>query len=223
MNATGGAAVPTAVAMPSCTSGADLYNTSTHSWSCVSTGGSVTDNVWIPFGGNLDGTGGRDTVSGIGFGSSSNPSGVNLVNGTGGAITGIQLSQSATQNFYVPYRIHRNWSGTVNLYIEVGVTADAIMGSTDTIKMTVETACAAAGGDMLALSYNTLQTVTLTTPTSNSGKVNRVIGTLSGMTMTGCSAGNMLWMRIGRTGGSGGDTFAGSAYTIGATLEYSHS
>ena len=40
MNATGGSAVPTAVAMPTCTTGADLYNTSTHSWSCVSTSGS---------------------------------------------------------------------------------------------------------------------------------------------------------------------------------------
>lgn len=38
-NATGGSATPTAVAMPTCTTGADLYNTSTHSWSCVSTGG----------------------------------------------------------------------------------------------------------------------------------------------------------------------------------------
>lgn len=41
MNATGGSAAPTAVAMPTCTTGADLYNTSTHTWSCVSTGGAV--------------------------------------------------------------------------------------------------------------------------------------------------------------------------------------
>ena len=39
MNATGGSAAPAAVAMPTCTSGANLYNTSTHSWSCVATGG----------------------------------------------------------------------------------------------------------------------------------------------------------------------------------------
>jgi hypothetical protein len=42
MNSTGSTAVPTAVAMPTCTTGADLYNTSTHSWSCVSTGGGFT-------------------------------------------------------------------------------------------------------------------------------------------------------------------------------------
>jgi len=35
INATGGSAAPTAVSMPICTSGADLYNTSTHTWSCV--------------------------------------------------------------------------------------------------------------------------------------------------------------------------------------------
>lgn len=39
MNATGSSASPTAVSMPTCTTGADLYNTTTHAWSCVSTGG----------------------------------------------------------------------------------------------------------------------------------------------------------------------------------------
>ncbi len=39
MNATGSTAAPTAVTMPTCTTGAVLYNTSTHAWSCVSTGG----------------------------------------------------------------------------------------------------------------------------------------------------------------------------------------
>jgi hypothetical protein len=39
MNATGSTAAPTAVAMPTCTTGANLYNTTTHAWSCVSTGG----------------------------------------------------------------------------------------------------------------------------------------------------------------------------------------
>jgi len=39
MNATGGSAAPTAVTMPTCTTGAVLYNTSTHVWSCVSVGG----------------------------------------------------------------------------------------------------------------------------------------------------------------------------------------
>lgn len=39
MNGTAGTAAPTAVVMPTCTSGADLYNTTTSAWSCVSTGG----------------------------------------------------------------------------------------------------------------------------------------------------------------------------------------
>lgn len=52
-NATGGSATPTAVAMPTCTTGADLYNTTTHSWSCVSTGGgSVTAGVGISVSGS---------------------------------------------------------------------------------------------------------------------------------------------------------------------------
>jgi len=42
MNATGGSAGPSAVAMPTCTTGADLYNTTTHTWSCVAAGGNVS-------------------------------------------------------------------------------------------------------------------------------------------------------------------------------------
>ena len=45
MNATGGSAAPTAVAMPTCTTGAVLYNTSTHAWSCVSVTGGVAPLV----------------------------------------------------------------------------------------------------------------------------------------------------------------------------------
>jgi hypothetical protein len=44
-NATAGSAAPTAVAMPTCTTGADLYNTTTHAWSCVSAGGYPASEV----------------------------------------------------------------------------------------------------------------------------------------------------------------------------------
>ena len=38
MNASGSAVAATAVTMPTCTAGADLYNTTTHAWSCVTSG-----------------------------------------------------------------------------------------------------------------------------------------------------------------------------------------
>jgi len=46
-NASGSTAAPTAVAMPTCTTGADLYNTSTHAWSCVSTSGTASALVLL--------------------------------------------------------------------------------------------------------------------------------------------------------------------------------
>jgi len=49
MNATGGSAVPTAVAMPTCTTGADLYNTTTHTWSCVSVAGGIAQRTYLTF------------------------------------------------------------------------------------------------------------------------------------------------------------------------------
>ena len=70
MNATGGSAAPTAVAMPTCTTGADLYNTSTHAWSCVGTS-ATTLTYWgvqpaqnsIPLAGN----GNANQIAATGF------------------------------------------------------------------------------------------------------------------------------------------------------------
>jgi hypothetical protein len=53
MNATGGSAAPTAVAMPACTTGADLYNTTTHSWFCVSSGGLTAAPPYFTDGSNF--------------------------------------------------------------------------------------------------------------------------------------------------------------------------
>ena len=52
MNATGSTAAPTATAMPTCTTGADLYNTTSHSWSCVTVGGITISTPYIVSGGN---------------------------------------------------------------------------------------------------------------------------------------------------------------------------
>ena len=46
MNATAGSAAPTAVAMPTCTTGASRYNTTSHSWECVSVS-ATTLTTWI--------------------------------------------------------------------------------------------------------------------------------------------------------------------------------
>lgn len=73
INATGGSASPTAVAMPTCTTGADLYNTSTHTWSCVGSGSSVNVN-----GGSTLGTAALTNNSGAGEIDFTNPSGATV-------------------------------------------------------------------------------------------------------------------------------------------------
>lgn len=53
MNATGGTTTPTAVSMPSgCTLGTN-YSTSTHSWTCVASGGGTVTTTGSPASGNL--------------------------------------------------------------------------------------------------------------------------------------------------------------------------
>src|SRR5208337_234236 len=88
INATGGSAAPTAVAMPTCTSGADLYNTSTHTWSCVSVGGNPNVPGWLNYYG--DGSDGALSYS------SNNSINAGVYNATTWACTGTTVLSTGT-------------------------------------------------------------------------------------------------------------------------------
>jgi len=91
MNATGGTAAPTAVAMPTCTTGADLYNTSTNSWSCVSTGGSTGITVTA----NSTGV----TANLLAKQDASNPGQYQTVTASGGCGQGIAATTATSTTF----------------------------------------------------------------------------------------------------------------------------
>ena len=89
MNASGSVAPDTDVTLPTCTTGADLYNTTTHTWSCVSTGGgsgnyinacgSVTWTIGGSGAGSCSAGAWTVTTAGAGMTISGIPAGVNLL------------------------------------------------------------------------------------------------------------------------------------------------
>lgn len=93
MNASGSSAIPTAVSMPTCTTGAVLYNTSTNTWSCVSVGSvtSVATNNGL--------TGGTITTTGtLGLASISNNNALCNNSGSSAVPTSANCTVTGTGN-----------------------------------------------------------------------------------------------------------------------------
>jgi hypothetical protein len=92
----------------------------------------------------------------------------------------------------IPYRLPSDFDGsTLNLSL---VTRN---GETATETLSVETSCLASGGDWDSPSFNTAQTWT---QAYTSGET--VYTSKSGLTLTGCSAGSLMYVRFKSTAGS---------------------
>lgn len=181
---------------------------------CGGGGGTVTDNFWIPFGGNLDGNSGRIQEGAGGWGSTAAPAAITNFNGTTYSFTGIQMNASVLSTIYVPIRLHNNWTGTINVYIE-----SAQGGTTGTVYYGLATSCSTSGTLLTGLTYNTAQSQLTVTPGTT---LDQFTTTFSSITTTGCSAGNTLWLKIFRDGTQITDTFGASVYMLGMTIQESH-
>jgi hypothetical protein len=180
----------------------------------VSASGTVTDNIWLKAAGQYHGSGGG-TVALWEVPSSGGPT-VDL----DGALVSTNYSfqalnyqdTSVEQAAYVHYPLHDSWTGSVS------VTLDTFGGSaTGNALWKIYTACASTGS-MNPLTFNAANTTTAT----YGGAYQRVAVTLTSITMTGCSAGNLLTMKVARDSTSGSDTLTGSAYAIGLKLKTQH-
>jgi hypothetical protein len=80
--------------------------------------------------------------------------------------------------------------------------------STNSVVWTVQTSCVADGEDIANPSYNAGQTVA---DANNAAANTRNSASISGITMTGCSAGESLFLKIGRDPTNGSDTLAATA------------
>lgn len=192
--------------------------TTTNGLSCdqsAPAGGTITDNIWIPLGnqyqtGNNGGTGGG-VITGI----SNN---VVMAGPTRGSTYGygaIEVNHAAgLQYFYVTHRLHDAWTGNVDIELE------SFSGSTfGDAYYTVATSCASVDDNLSSLSYNTESTAVTTYASSS---FLRKKASFTSVNMTGCVAGDILSIRVGRDGTQGTDTLSGATYLHGLTLKVQH-
>lgn len=97
-------------------------------------------------------------------------------------------SANQTGSFYFP--LPAGWTGAIDFtgYAFVNATSQSV-------KLTVATVCVAASEDILNPTFNSAQTVTVTSP----GTANQLFTfTQASMTTTGCAAGENLILKVGR-------------------------
>lgn len=110
--------------------------------------------------------------------------------GTSYRFGNLTYSNSADTTATFTTTLPTGWTGAVDISIAAYVNA-----TSQSLKATIATTCVAANEDLLNPTFNTAQTVTVTSP----GTANQLFFfTQTSVTMTGCAAGELLVMKIGR-------------------------
>ena len=204
------------------TAGQNLYFcTATNAWTQMSAGGgssTVTENIYVPF------------ASQIGTGTSSCNAGPGIENGTGnnanttpdcsfhGSGYGLPVyefyNSGSFDYIYYTTMLHQSWvSGT-----SFNIVLQGLQGSTSgNAYFTVATACSTTTA-LSGLTFNTAAPVTL----AGGSSFKPVQGTISGISMSGCAAGDVIVFQIGRDSGNSNDTMSGAIYLLGMQLQYQH-
>lgn len=196
MNATGGSAAPTAVAMPTCTTGAVLYSTATHAWTCVSVGGTALLR-------SLNGPGiaakCQGGVAGAGF---SVPAAAQQPSTDAAPLA---ACESDGIQAYLPFTtataqivtdvttLPEDWAGTLKMILS------AYSTSANTPTITVALSCISAGA-VASPTFGTTQSVSMTT-LSASGRtaVSTILATDATHATKACAAGDVLNWKLAVT------------------------
>ncbi|HET9285419.1 MAG TPA: hypothetical protein VFR24_26000 [Candidatus Angelobacter sp.] len=115
----------------------------------------------------------------------------NCLTGTNTQQGTMDFDDTAARTMQTFFNLPPGWTGNVDLEIDWLVTAG---GGANTVKFTVATACSASGATFDP-TFNPVNTITSGTVGANSA-VN--ITTQTAITMTGCAAGNILHVSLGR-------------------------
>jgi hypothetical protein len=87
--------------------------------------------------------------------------------------------------------------------------------STNSVVWTAQTVCVADGEDLLAPTFNAAQTVA---DANNATANTRNSASITGVTTTGCAAGETMYFRVGRDPTNASDTLAATASLLGVEL-----
>ncbi len=126
----------------------------------------------------------------------------------------LQFADSANQSAQTTLNLPDDWSGAIDIKL-LFTSADTTSGHTE--KFTVATACttpSSGSGTTDDPSFNTAQTLTYTLGASEVGSALRKVSQ-AGLTATGCSAGSVLHLKVGR---DVTDTDTGTINFVGAEL-----
>jgi hypothetical protein len=115
----------------------------------------------------------------------------NCLTGTNAQQGSMDFDDTAARTMQTAFNLPPGWTGNVDLEIDWLVTAG---GGANTAKFTVATACSAAGATFDS-TFNAANTITSGTVGANNA-VN--VTTQTAITMTGCAAGNLLHVKLGR-------------------------
>jgi len=121
---------------------------------------------------------------------------------------------TAARTFALPV----NWTNT-NLTARLFWTATT--NSTTSVRWTFDVACVGVGDDFTSPPFNTALSVS----SANTGNNRLNIATFNGVSTANCSAGEMMWIRIGRDGDgtTGLDDLTVSGAAVGVEIEFSTS
>jgi hypothetical protein len=120
------------------------------------------------------------------------------------------FSDGATERAVHHFTLPSDWTSTVDLVIKWYSTATA-----GNIVWQVATQCTADGEDHKAVAWNAAQDIVdATQGTASSLNTAAQVG----VTMTGCAAGEELWIELMRTPTHGSDTIGAAADFVGMTV-----
>ena len=121
---------------------------------------------------------------------------------------------AATEAAFHSFRLPDDWTGTVDLKLKWFTSA-----TSGNVVWQVSTVCLADNENMdpSTVSYNTAQTITDAAKASGSFQND---ASLSNVTMTGCAAGELLYVKMLRNPAHASDTISASANLLGIGLTY---
>lgn len=131
--------------------------------------------------------------------------------GTGPRFGALTAADAATSGAFTSFRLPSDWTGNVDLVLLY--TGDT--NSTNNIVWQPAESCVADGEDLLAASFTTTSSATGAGPTTAGQRKSL---TFSNMTMTGCAAGETMFLRIQRLGSDGSDAYTGVAQLMAVEM-----
>jgi hypothetical protein len=172
---------------PTASAGTNTTQIATTSFVTTAVGaaaGPVANSAWIPFAGC------NATTAGAAIDLPSSNAPTPNCYGTSRRFGALDYADSANSTGTFSFPLPTGWTGNVDFTTRAFANA-----SSQSFKLTVATACVATGEDTLNPTFNTAQTITTTSP----GTANQLFDfSQNTLTMTGCSVGETLIIKVGR-------------------------